>query len=101
MTLLKQIAKLGCMLFICSTSYLQAQDVTPKWTPEEEKELFGYCDKPDLIKQLKFSPKVAYTSLVLAVILICCTLAQKSISPTLSAISGENFSCLIRSGLSQ
>ena len=59
MALLKQIAKLGCMLFICSTSYLQAQDVTPKWTPEEEKELFGYCDKPDLIKQLKFSPEMA------------------------------------------
>jgi hypothetical protein len=28
-------------------------------TPEEQKELFGYCEKYDLIKQLKFSSEMA------------------------------------------
>jgi hypothetical protein len=30
-----------------------------KWTPEEKRELFNYCEKPDLIKQLNFSEEMA------------------------------------------
>ena len=59
MPLMKQIAKCGVLFFVYTISHLQAQEITPKWTPEEKKELFGYCDKPDLIKQLKFSPEMA------------------------------------------
>lgn len=36
-----------------------AQEPAIKRTPEELKELFGYCEKADLVKQLKFSPDMA------------------------------------------
>lgn len=36
-----------------------AQEATIKRTSEELKELFGYCEKADLVKQLKFSPDMA------------------------------------------
>ncbi len=42
-------------LFFCS-SHVIAQD---KWTPEEHRELFGYCDKPELIKRIKINTEQA------------------------------------------
>ncbi|MES2330995.1 MAG: hypothetical protein V4539_15435 [Bacteroidota bacterium] len=44
----------GCFF----TGSLFAQDAV-KRTPEELKELFGFCDKPELIKQFKISPETA------------------------------------------
>ena len=46
-----------CLFILTGFTRLQAQE--PKWTPEEQKELFGYCEKPELIKQLKLSPETA------------------------------------------
>ncbi len=44
------------ILIVCFTSVASnAQENTTKWTPEQQKELFGYCEKPLLIKQLKIS----------------------------------------------
>jgi hypothetical protein len=40
------------------TVSVNAQDV-PKWTPEEQKELFGYCEKPVLVKKLNISEETA------------------------------------------
>jgi hypothetical protein len=36
-----------------------AQDKTSKWTPEEQKELFGYCEKRLLINDLKIPEEKA------------------------------------------
>jgi hypothetical protein len=36
-----------------------AQGNGPKWTPDEQKELYGYCDKQALIQQLKIAPETA------------------------------------------
>ena len=52
-----RIAATACLLLAFGANCLQAQE--PKWTPEEQKELFGYCEKPELIKQLKISPETA------------------------------------------
>lgn len=40
---------------VLSAVVTQAQE----WTPEQQVELFGYCEKPALIKQLKISEAVA------------------------------------------
>jgi hypothetical protein len=42
-------------LMVLSAVVTQAQE----WTPEQQVELFGYCEKPALIKQLKISEAVA------------------------------------------
>ena len=59
MQLMKRIVICGVLFLVYTASNILAQDVHPKWTPEEEKELFVFCDKPDLIKQLKFAPEMA------------------------------------------
>ncbi len=53
--------KLACvvLVFLASAYVAVSQEAAPKWTPEEIKELFGYCEKPELIKQLKISPETA------------------------------------------
>ena len=38
---------------------LLAQDTAPSRTPEELKELFGFCDKTDLVTKFKLSPEQA------------------------------------------
>lgn len=43
-----------CVLLL-SVVTVQAQE----WTPEQQVELFGYCEKPALIKQLKISEAIA------------------------------------------
>ncbi len=43
-----------CVMFL-SAIKTQAQE----WTPEQQVELFGYCEKPALIKQLKISEAIA------------------------------------------
>lgn len=44
------------ILITCFTSIVtKAQGNSMGWTPEQQKELFGYCDKPILINQLKIS----------------------------------------------
>jgi len=40
-------------------STVKAQDANASWTPEEQKELFGYCEKGVLVSQLKISPETA------------------------------------------
>lgn len=42
---------------VIGLSNSMAQDV--RWTPEEKRELFNYCEKPELIKQLNFSAEAA------------------------------------------
>lgn len=43
-----------CIMLVSATT-VQAQE----WTPEQQVELFGYCEKPALIKQLKISEAIA------------------------------------------
>lgn len=43
-----------CVMFLSAVK-TQAQE----WTPEQQVELFGYCEKPALIKQLKISEAIA------------------------------------------
>lgn len=43
-----------CVMLL-SVVTVQAQE----WTPEQQVELFGYCEKPALIKQLKISEAIA------------------------------------------
>ncbi len=38
---------------------LLAQDIAPSRSPEELKELFGFCDKTDLVSKFKLSPEQA------------------------------------------
>lgn len=49
------------VLLFCVTgvSYLEAQDNPVKRSSEELRELFGYCDKPILIKELKIAADLA------------------------------------------
>lgn len=47
------------IIMTVSGSYLLAQDTKPKWTPEELRELFNYCQKPELIKKLGVGEDVA------------------------------------------
>ncbi len=48
-------------MLLCSSVFLSAsaQVIPSKWTPDEQKELFGYCEKPELIRQLKISADIA------------------------------------------
>jgi len=48
------VMSVGCLMLL-SVLTTQAQE----WTPEQQVELFGYCEKPALIKQLKISEAVA------------------------------------------
>ena len=41
------------ILITCIKQSLLAQEKTNNWTPEEQKELFGYCEKRFLINDLK------------------------------------------------
>ena len=51
---------LMCIFFMAvSATVAFAQDAAPKWTAEELKELYNYCDKPALIQQLKISAETA------------------------------------------
>lgn len=43
-----------CVMFLSAVK-TRAQE----WTPEQQVELFGYCEKPALIKQLKISEAIA------------------------------------------
>jgi hypothetical protein len=43
------------LVFVCCTNILFAQNTVTEWSPEQQVELFGYCEKPFLIKQLKIS----------------------------------------------
>ena len=56
---LKQMVMCAMGLLLFSTANLSAQDTAVTRTPEEKRELFGYCEKPELIRQLKFSPEIA------------------------------------------
>jgi len=57
--LMKQviISTILALGFTAGTSF--AQDTLLTRTPEEQRELFGYCEKADLMKQLKFSSEMA------------------------------------------
>ena len=44
---------------LTAVATVKAQDTNISRTPLEQRELFGYCEKPELIKQLKFSPEMA------------------------------------------
>lgn len=51
---------LMCIFFVAVFATASfAQDASPKWTPDELKELFVFCDRPALIQQLKISPETA------------------------------------------
>lgn len=51
---------LAILIFLTvSGRHLLAQDTKPKWTPEELRELFNYCQKPELIKKLGVGEDVA------------------------------------------
>lgn len=51
---------LSLFLLFNITTHLHAQETAhPQWTDAELSELFGYCEKPFLIKQLKISSEVA------------------------------------------
>lgn len=55
---------LSLLLFVLlinsyTPSNLMAQDKTVSRSPEEQRELFGYCEKPRLIKQLSISEETA------------------------------------------
>lgn len=45
------------LILLFAVSRSSAQEITR--TPEETRELFGYCDKPELIKRLKISAETA------------------------------------------
>jgi hypothetical protein len=54
------INPLMCIFFVAVFATASfAQNTAPKWTPDELKELFNYCDKPALIQQLKISSETA------------------------------------------
>lgn len=48
------VMRMLCVMLL-SAATVQAQE----WTPEQQVELFGYCEKPALIKQLKISEAIA------------------------------------------
>jgi hypothetical protein len=49
---------IACLFSFLPVAGLLAQDAIVR-SPEELKELFGFCDKPQLIKRLKISPETA------------------------------------------
>lgn len=59
-TPIKNAARIICILF-CFGCMLKgkAQENKPAWNPGELRELFNYCEKPDLMKQLGFSEEEA------------------------------------------
>lgn len=52
-------AGLICLLLISLSVAVRAQEAGIKRTSEEIKELFGYCDKPALIRELKITADIA------------------------------------------
>lgn len=48
-----------CSLFSFCSEKLIAQDQISKWNPEEQRELFGYCEKNILINDLKIPEEKA------------------------------------------
>lgn len=42
-------------LFVGCINILSAQSAVTEWSPEQQVELFGFCEKPFLIKQLKIA----------------------------------------------
>jgi hypothetical protein len=54
MSFMKRIIIYTILIIGSATTSLRAQDNIAR-TPEEQRELFNYCDKPDLIKQAKIS----------------------------------------------
>lgn len=50
---------LTLLFLIFSVNQIQAQDAKPKWTPEELRELFNYCQKPELMKKLGVGDDIA------------------------------------------
>jgi len=48
-----QYSFLLLMLIFTATAF--AQNTSTEWSPEQQVELFGYCEKPFLIKELKIS----------------------------------------------
>ena len=55
---MKKIKMVGIFLLCNVLLKVHAQDA-PKWSPEEQRELFGYCDKPELIKRIKITEEQA------------------------------------------
>lgn len=55
---MKKIISITFVLSCFITGSILAQDAI-KRTPEELRELFTFCDKPELIKQFKISPETA------------------------------------------
>ncbi|MES2005660.1 MAG: hypothetical protein V4450_14170 [Bacteroidota bacterium] len=55
---MKKLIITAC-LFACISGTASAQDNTASRTPEELKELFGFCDKTDLIAKFKLSAEQA------------------------------------------
>ena len=56
------INRFPVVLIVLLTAFsgrLEAQGAAANRTPEELKELFGYCDKPELVKRLKISADIA------------------------------------------
>ncbi|HEY1020316.1 MAG TPA: hypothetical protein VGE25_15025 [Sediminibacterium sp.] len=54
-----KIAGLICLLLSSLNVTVSAQQTAIKRTSEEIKELFGYCDKPALIRELKITADIA------------------------------------------
>ena len=57
--LMKQIILCTMLSLGYATGNLLAQGNVITRTPEEERELFGYCEKPELIKKIKISSEMA------------------------------------------
>lgn len=56
---MKKIFTCIAIIYSCITGNASAQGIESPRTPEELRELFGYCEKPDLMKKLKFSSETA------------------------------------------
>ena len=57
---MKKLTVSIAVLLACTLSgNLFAQDNAPSRTPEELRELFGFCDKPDLVSKFKLTPEQA------------------------------------------
>lgn len=55
----RKIVYVSFVLAVMFSDQLLAQDTAPSRTPEELKELFGFCDKTDLVTKFKLSPEQA------------------------------------------
>lgn len=58
-SILSTLSFLTLLFLIFCSNQIQAQDAKPKWTPEELRELFNYCQKPELMKKLGVGDDVA------------------------------------------